>query len=233
MMMIIWWYGDDYMMTYNEHTYSLVIWDNSWQCDDKTMTNMMIFRSFLFSFVLINLIALLSICMMIMMLILESPHDNTMMRMRTLSDIERMISWQIGWLSDPSSPSSCWSVINLAFNVPSDDNDLMYNVYMYYTCIWCIMIPWSYFTTNMIIFRSFLFFFMLINLALSSICAGVQTFVAFILDEKPEWTKLDKSSWLSSTSILAKSISSSSWSYMWWRSSAVNLSSWETRIFQH
>jgi len=36
---------------------------------------------------------------------------------------------------------------------------------------------------------SFLFFFMLINLALSSICAGVQTFVAFILDEKPEWTK--------------------------------------------
>ena len=30
---------------------------------------------------------------------------------------------------------------------------------------------------------------MLINLALSSICAGVQTFVAFILDEKPEWTK--------------------------------------------
>ena len=39
------------------------------------------------------------------------------------------------------------------------------------------------------IFRSFLFFFMLINLALSSICAGVQTFVAFILDEKPEWTK--------------------------------------------
>jgi len=30
---------------------------------------------------------------------------------------------------------------------------------------------------------------MLINLALSSICAGVQTFVAFILDEKPEWTR--------------------------------------------
>ena len=97
-----------------------------------------------------------------------------------------------------------------------DDNDL---------------IPWSYFTTNMIIFRSFLFFFMLINLALSSICAGVQTFVAFILDEKPEWTKWEKSSWLSSKSVLAQSISSSSWSYMWWRSSAVNLSSWETRIF--
>jgi len=36
---------------------------------------------------------------------------------------------------------------------------------------------------------SFLFFFMLINLALSSICGGVQTFLAFILDEKPEWTK--------------------------------------------
>jgi len=36
---------------------------------------------------------------------------------------------------------------------------------------------------------SFLFFFMLINLALSSICSGVQTFVAFILDEKPEWTQ--------------------------------------------
>jgi hypothetical protein len=32
---------------------------------------------------------------------------------------------------------------------------------------------------------SFLFFFMLINLALSSICGGVQTFLAFILDEKP------------------------------------------------
>jgi len=36
---------------------------------------------------------------------------------------------------------------------------------------------------------SFLFFFMLINLALSSICSGVQTFVAFVLDEKPEWTQ--------------------------------------------
>eukprot|EP00095_Tigriopus_kingsejongensis_P011597 maker-scaffold297_size217559-snap-gene-1.20 protein:Tk11597 transcript:maker-scaffold297_size217559-snap-gene-1.20-mRNA-1 annotation:"sodium- and chloride-dependent glycine transporter 2-like" len=36
---------------------------------------------------------------------------------------------------------------------------------------------------------SFLFFFMLINLALSSICGGVQTFIAFILDEKPEWNK--------------------------------------------
>lgn len=30
---------------------------------------------------------------------------------------------------------------------------------------------------------------MLINLALSSICGGVQTFIAFILDEKPEWTR--------------------------------------------
>ncbi|TRY76399.1 hypothetical protein TCAL_11783 [Tigriopus californicus] len=36
---------------------------------------------------------------------------------------------------------------------------------------------------------SFLFFFMLINLALSSICGGVQTFIAFILDEKPEWNR--------------------------------------------
>merc|ERR1711962_247602 len=36
---------------------------------------------------------------------------------------------------------------------------------------------------------SFLFFFMLINLALSSICGGVQTFLAFIIDEKPDWTK--------------------------------------------
>ncbi|XP_023324598.1 sodium-dependent dopamine transporter [Eurytemora carolleeae] len=35
---------------------------------------------------------------------------------------------------------------------------------------------------------SFFFFFMLICLALSSICGGVQTFLAFILDEKPEWT---------------------------------------------
>jgi hypothetical protein len=34
-------------------------------------------------------------------------------------------------------------------------------------------------------FWSFLFFFMLINLAMSSICGGVQTFLAFILDEKP------------------------------------------------
>ena len=32
---------------------------------------------------------------------------------------------------------------------------------------------------------SFLFFFMLINLALSSICGGVQTFVAFLTDEWP------------------------------------------------
>ena len=76
------------MMTYNNDAYSLVIW----QYDDKTMTNMMIFRSFLFSFVLINLIALLSICMMIMMLILESTHDNTMLGMRTMHDIEIMIS---------------------------------------------------------------------------------------------------------------------------------------------
>jgi len=36
---------------------------------------------------------------------------------------------------------------------------------------------------------SFFFFFMLINLALSSICGGVQTFLAFILDEKPSLTK--------------------------------------------
>jgi len=36
---------------------------------------------------------------------------------------------------------------------------------------------------------SFMFFFMLICLALSSICGGVQTFLAFILDEKPSWTK--------------------------------------------
>jgi len=36
---------------------------------------------------------------------------------------------------------------------------------------------------------SFLFFFMMINLALSSICSGVQTFMAFILDERPELTK--------------------------------------------
>ena len=57
---------------------------------------------------------------------------------------------------------------------------------------------------------SFLFFFMMINLALSSICrqvltkniqyrhefnyiysvySGVQTFMAFMLDEKPEWTQ--------------------------------------------
>jgi len=36
---------------------------------------------------------------------------------------------------------------------------------------------------------SFFFFFMLINLALSSICSGVQTFLAFILDEKPSLTK--------------------------------------------
>lgn len=36
---------------------------------------------------------------------------------------------------------------------------------------------------------SFLFFFMLINLALSSVCGGVQTFLAFILDEKPSLTK--------------------------------------------
>ena len=36
---------------------------------------------------------------------------------------------------------------------------------------------------------SFLFFFMMINLALSSITSGVQTFMAFVLDEKPEWTK--------------------------------------------
>ena len=37
---------------------------------------------------------------------------------------------------------------------------------------------------------SFLFFFMLINLALSSICSGVQTFIAFILDERPDWTRV-------------------------------------------
>jgi solute carrier family 6 amino acid transporter-like protein 5/7/9/14 len=36
---------------------------------------------------------------------------------------------------------------------------------------------------------SFLFFFMLINLALSSICGGVQTFIAFVLDEKPSLAK--------------------------------------------
>jgi hypothetical protein len=30
---------------------------------------------------------------------------------------------------------------------------------------------------------------MLINLALSSICGGVQTFLAFILDEKPSLQK--------------------------------------------
>ena len=36
---------------------------------------------------------------------------------------------------------------------------------------------------------SFLFFFMLINLAMSSICGGVQTFLAFVLDEKPSLTK--------------------------------------------
>ena len=36
---------------------------------------------------------------------------------------------------------------------------------------------------------SFLFFFMLINLALSSICGGVQTFLAFIIDEKPSLAK--------------------------------------------
>ena len=38
-------------------------------------------------------------------------------------------------------------------------------------------------------FWSFLFFFMLINLALSSICGGVQTFLAFIIDEKPSLAK--------------------------------------------
>ena len=36
---------------------------------------------------------------------------------------------------------------------------------------------------------SFLFFFMMINLALSSITSGVQTFMAFILDERPDWTR--------------------------------------------
>ena len=36
---------------------------------------------------------------------------------------------------------------------------------------------------------SFLFFFMLINLALSSICGGMQTFLAFIIDEKPSLKK--------------------------------------------
>ena len=36
---------------------------------------------------------------------------------------------------------------------------------------------------------SFLFFFMMINLALSSITSGVQTFMAFVLDEKPEWAQ--------------------------------------------
>ena len=36
---------------------------------------------------------------------------------------------------------------------------------------------------------SFLFFFMLINLAMSSICGGVQTFISFILDEVPAWNK--------------------------------------------
>ena len=36
---------------------------------------------------------------------------------------------------------------------------------------------------------SFLFFFMMINLALSSITSGVQTFMAFVLDEKPEWSR--------------------------------------------
>jgi len=36
---------------------------------------------------------------------------------------------------------------------------------------------------------SFFFFFMMVNLALSSICSGVQTFMAFVLDEKPEWSQ--------------------------------------------
>ena len=36
---------------------------------------------------------------------------------------------------------------------------------------------------------SFLFFFMLINLALSSICGGIQTFVAFMIEEKPSLAK--------------------------------------------
>jgi SNF family Na+-dependent transporter len=42
---------------------------------------------------------------------------------------------------------------------------------------------------------SFLFFFMLINLALSSICGGVQTFLAFILDEKPSLQKYVSQPW--------------------------------------
>ncbi len=36
-------------------------------------------------------------------------------------------------------------------------------------------------------FWSFLFFFMLINLALSSLCGGVQAMIAFVLDERPDW----------------------------------------------
>jgi len=39
---------------------------------------------------------------------------------------------------------------------------------------------------------SFFFFFMLVNLALSSICGGVQTFIAFVLDEKPSLAKHKK-----------------------------------------
>ena len=38
-------------------------------------------------------------------------------------------------------------------------------------------------------FWSFLFFFMLINLALSSICGGFQVYLAFIIDEKPSLAK--------------------------------------------
>ena len=36
---------------------------------------------------------------------------------------------------------------------------------------------------------SFLFFFMLINLALSSLCGGFQVYLAFIIDEKPALAK--------------------------------------------
>ena len=36
---------------------------------------------------------------------------------------------------------------------------------------------------------SALFFFMLICLGLSSIAAGAQTIVAFVLDERPKWAK--------------------------------------------
>jgi len=51
-----------------------------------------------------------------------------------------------------------------------------------------IAIPEATITMDIPPLWSFLFFFMMINLALSSICSGVQTFMAFVLDEKPDWT---------------------------------------------